>query len=356
MSHNPVLPRHGFGPNGKGHAMNLEKTLPMPPEQPDALQDLLWNRSAPSLQSRCIVALLRLLRVKNRLGSVAAVQAHVRKLALHPASHEPTGLGPGVAVTLTKSARGWPVYHVRPTANPDTENCVLFLHGGGYIHEIVRAHWKLIGALVRAAQVRFVVPIYPLIPHATAREVVPGTGEVLRKVLEEAGAAKVTVLGNSAGAGLAVAAAQWLRDVGDCQPDRLILISPGLDFTLSHPEQQAIARRDPINDIPGTRELGRLYAGDLPITHPYVSPLRGNFRGLAPMTVFAGTFDLLYPDSVELAAKARAARVPVELHVGKDQPHNYAGMPTPEGRAARAVILNALKSEPDVTRAAAGSS
>ena len=56
------------------------------------------------------------------------------------------------------------------------------------------------------------------------------------------------------------------------------------------------------------------------------------------MIVFSGTRDLLYPDSVDLAAKARAAGVPVELHMGYGQPHNYAALPTPEGRQARELI------------------
>ncbi|WP_283806931.1 alpha/beta hydrolase fold domain-containing protein [Bradyrhizobium lablabi] len=93
-------------------------------------------------------------------------------------------------------------------------------------------------------------------------------------------------------------------------------------------------------------EAGRLYAGDLDITHPYVSPLNGDFRGLAPMIVFSGTLDLLYPDSVELAEKARAAGVPVEFHLRQGQSHNYAGMPTPEGREARAIILRAVAGGP----------
>lgn len=121
-----------------------------------------------------------------------------------------------------------------------------------------------------------------------------------------------------------------------------MLISPGLDASISRPEQIAIAARDPISDIPGAREAGRLYAGDLDVARPYVSPLKGEFRGLAPMIVFAGTRDLFYPDSIELAAKARAAGVPVELHLRKGQPRNYAAMPTPEGREARAIILRAL--------------
>ncbi|MEO5757461.1 MAG: alpha/beta fold hydrolase [Mesorhizobium sp.] len=299
------------------------------------------NDSWPSWQSRCINGLLRLLPIKKRLASAAAVQEHVRKLALRPASHEPAGLGRGVDVSL-KNAAGWPVYYTAPSAHPDAGNIVVFLHGGGYINEIVRAHWRFIGYLSRNAGVRCIVPIYPLAPGATAKDVVPATGELLRKVLEEAGSAKVTVIGNSAGAGLGLAAAQWLRDAGFRQPNGLVLISPGVNASVNHPERIAIAARDPVQDIPGIVETGRLYAGDLDIAHPYVSPLNGDFHALAPMTVFSGTLDLLYPDSVDLAAKARAAGVPVELHLRKGQPHNYPVMPTPEAREARAAILRAL--------------
>jgi epsilon-lactone hydrolase len=309
-----------------------------------APQELLSNNAGPSWQSRCINALLRRLPIKQRLASAAAVQEHVRRLALRPASHAPTGLGRGVAVTL-KTVAGWPVYDTAPSANPDVGNTVLFLHGGGYINEIVRGHWRFVADLTRDARVRCVVPIYPLAPGATAKDVVPATGELLRKLLDEAGPAKVTVVGNSAGAGLGLAAAQWLRDRGYRQPNRLVLISPALDGSISRPEQVAIAARDPIQDIPGIVEAGRLYAGSLDVAHPYVSPLNGDVHELAPMIVFAGTLDLLYPDSVDLAAKARAAGVPVELHLRQGLPHNYALMSTPEGRQARAIILRALAQE-----------
>jgi epsilon-lactone hydrolase len=295
----------------------------------------------PSLRSRCLTGLLRLLPIKKQMASAAAVQERVRRLALRPASCEPTGLGPDVEV-IKKDVAGWPVFYTAPSAGPDTGNYVVFLHGGGFINEIVRAHWRFIGTLNRDARVRCVVPIYPLAPRATAKDIVPATGELLRKVLEDAGPTRVMVVGNSAGAGLGLAAAQWLRDAGYRLPSGLILISPGGDFSISRPEQTAIAASDPINDIPGAREAGRLYAGELDIAHPYVSPLNGNFEGLPPMIIFSGTLDLFYPDCIDLAAKARAAGVPVELHLRRGQPHNYAAMPTPEGRQARAIILRAV--------------
>jgi acetyl esterase/lipase len=41
---------------------------------------------------------------------------------------------------------GWPVYYTAPSANPDVGDYVVFLHGGGYINEIVRAHRRFIGS------------------------------------------------------------------------------------------------------------------------------------------------------------------------------------------------------------------
>jgi len=292
---------------------------------------------APSLQSRAFNLLLRQLPYKQQLASAEAVLARVQKLALAPASHEPIGVG-NVEVTLTKMG-GWPVYYTEPASGHEGCNYVMFLHGGGYINEIAPAHWRFIGEMTRKARICCVVPIYPLAPRATAKDVVPATAELLRMLLEDAGDAKVTVVGNSAGAGLALAACQWLRDRGHRQPSRLLLISPAADASVGRPEQVAIAARDPIQDIPGIVEAARLYAGELEVGHPFVSPLNGGFHALAPMTIFSGTRDLLYPDSVDLAARARAVGVPVELHLLREQPHNFALMPTPEGRRARAIIL-----------------
>ncbi|MGT2436497.1 alpha/beta fold hydrolase [Bradyrhizobium betae] len=296
---------------------------------------------APSLQSRALNLLLGQLTYKQQLASAEAVQAHVQRLALEPVSFGPPNLGRGVEVILTRMG-GWPVYYTAPSSGHEGCNHVMFLHGGGYINEIAPAHWRFVAQMTRKAGVVCVVPIYPLAPRATAKDVVPKTAELLRMLLDDAGEAKVTLVGNSAGAGLALAACQWLRDRGHRQPSRMVLISPALDASVSRPEQVALAARDPIQDIPGLVEAGRLYAGELDVGHPFVSPLNGTFRALAPMTIFSGTRDLLYPDNVDLAERARAVGVPVELHLLRDQPHNYALMPTPEGLRARATILSAV--------------
>jgi monoterpene epsilon-lactone hydrolase len=97
-----------------------------------------------------------------------------------------------------------------------------------------------------------------------------------------------------------------------------------------------------MQDVPGMMGAFRMYAGDLDVTHPFVSPLNGNLEGLAPMLIFTATHDLYHPDIVILANKAAGAGVPVEMHVRNGLQHNYPLLPTPKGREARGIITRAV--------------
>jgi acetyl esterase/lipase len=261
-------------------------------------------------------------------------------MALSPAPHRPVRLGRNVRVDL-RFAEGWPLYHVELAKSRSVRHHVVFLHGGGYVHEIVGSHWRFIGDLVEKTNTHWVVPIYPLAPRGTAKEVVPATGRMLRQLIETVGAQNVTVVGNSAGGGLSLAAAQWLRDTGHPQPNALILICPGVNGALSQCSP-ADAARDVMQDVPGMNEAFRIYAGSLDVANSFVSPLNGNFDGLAPMLIFTGTHDLFHPDIISLANKAAGASVAVEMHVRNGLPHNYPLLPTPEGREARDIIARAV--------------
>jgi acetyl esterase/lipase len=253
------------------------------------------------------------------------VGRRVARREARPVAHEPKGVRTPFSVRY--NASGWPIYQT----GADRGNHVVYLHGGAYINQIVRQHWQLIAYLAHQAPAQVTVPIYPLAPRGGAATVVPQTADLLAEVIAIAGAGRVTVMGDSAGGGLALAAAQLLRDTGRPQPHGLVLIAPWLDVTMTHPDQPHINLRDPMLDIAGLAEAGRLYAGDLSPTHPWCSPIRGRLDGLAPISAFIGTDDILLPDSLALADHA-------DVHVTNGMPHVYPLLPMPEGRAARAHI------------------
>lgn len=310
---------------------------------------VVWPDVRPSLRSRMMDCLILLSGRRRWWASAATVQERVRSLTLRPAPHRPVHLGRNVKVNM-RSVEGWPAYHVEPVSIGNPRHYLVFLHGGAYVHEIVGTHWRFVRYLVERTNAHCAVPIYPLAPRGTANEVVPATGRILRDLIASVGARNVTVIGNSAGGGLALAAVQWLRDAGHIQPNGLILICPGVNGTLSQC-RQADAARDVMQDVPGMIEAFRMYAGDLGLSHPFVSPLNGTFDCLAPMLIFTGTHDLYHPDIITLADKAAHAAVPVEMHVRNGVQHNYPLLPTPEGREARGIIVRAL-ADAAVARAA----
>jgi acetyl esterase/lipase len=190
-----------------------------------------------------------------------------------------------------------------------------------------------------------VVPIYPLAPAATAAEVVPRMAELVSALVADGGSRPTIVVGDSAGAGLAVAASFAIRDGGLRQPSRLVLLSPFLDATMSDKRGAAKAPKDKMLRRPGLREAGRLYAGSLGLDDPSVSPVNGDLGGLPPLTIFTGTHDILDCDSQRCAQLGRAAGVDVDLHEVEGAPHAFAVLPTRQGATARREIVDVCRRE-----------
>ncbi|MFD3538112.1 alpha/beta hydrolase fold domain-containing protein [Streptomyces sp. NPDC058662] len=296
----------------------------------------------PSLRSRALSAALIAAGRRRRFASAEAVRTRVAESARRPASHlPPRSLGRAAEISRT-FVGAWPVYNVSPRDAEPTVH-VLYLHGGCYINELVRPHWTMVRTLVTRARAQVIVPAYILAPRGTADRTVPAAADLLSGLIASGGEGGTVLVGDSAGAGLALAAAQRLRDRTGVQPSRIVLISPWLDVTMSHPDQAAIEAGDPMLARAGLREAGRLYAGTLAADDPLVSPLRGSFAGLAPLTVFSGTRDVLATDSTELVRRARAEGVEVDFHEAAGLPHVYPLLPVPEGRAARERIVRLIQ-------------
>ena len=180
---------------------------------------------------------------------------------------------------------------------------VLFWHGGAYVRQPTAAHWDFLTYMAARHRWRITAPLYPLAGREHADRVTAFAADCLHDWLAAVDDGPTVMVGDSAGGGLAAAAMMAARDRGQALPDRAILICPWLDVQMTHPDQVAIERRDPILTIAGLRNAGSIYAGPLPADDPRVSPLFGDWTGLPPMQVFAGGDDMLVTDARALHAK-----------------------------------------------------
>ena len=300
----------------------------------------------PSLSHSAIVAALTHTPVRRFADDDAGMDAEMHAAQLRPRRFAPPkSLDRHVSLRLHRD-HGWRTYEMAPWAGSLPAHRVVYFHGGGYVSEVDPHHWGITRRLSVATPARVLVPIYPLAPGATADTTVPTAADIVADVIAEAAdPSLVTISGDSAGGGMALAVAQTLRDRGVPGMDQvtLLLIAPWLDVTMSDPELDPDATRDPMLSIPRLRRAGQLYAGELDLRDPRVSPLFGSVDGLGPMTIFAGTRDLLVHDARRLRDAATAAGIEVDYHEGEGLIHVWPILRVREARAARDIMVAAIR-------------
>ena len=295
-----------------------------------------------SLLSRLAPLVITLRGSKRMFRSPQRTLDKIARLTAKPLSFAPpASLARSAAVTL-REVDGWHVYEVAPPAGTPARH-VVFLHGGCYVFEIDPVHWRLVRNLVDEAGVNVIVPIVPLAPRGTARVVVPRVADLVASVIATAGADNVSIMGDSSGGGMALAVAMELRDRGLPPLHATVLSSPWLDISGTDPRLAEIAPRDPWLAVPGTHAAGALYRAELAEDDWRVSPLHGSLDGLGAITMFSGTRDILNADAHRFVPLAAAAGVELDFHEGEGMIHNYPILPMPEGDAARAVIVAAVR-------------
>lgn len=294
-----------------------------------------------SLASRLLPLAITLRGSKRRFSSAELTRRQIARLQLNPARFTPPQhLFRGLDVTV-RTTSGWPVYEITPRGT-DSRRRALYLHGGSYVYEIVPQHWKLIADLARSTDTRFIVPIYPLAPSATASTIVPAVADLVEGLIGDVGVDGTSIVGDSAGGGMALAVAMQLRDRGVPGLHATVLISPWLDISGTDPALAVVAPRDPWLAIPGSHAAGEIYRGELSESDPMVSPIHGDLAGLGPVTMFSGTRDILNADARRFVLLAGAAGLNVEYHEQPEMIHVYPLLPIPEAKTARAAIRAAI--------------
>jgi len=205
---------------------------------------------------------------------------------------------------------------------------VLCLHGGAFVYEMSDPQWGLLGEVMARVPIALTLPLFPLAPEHRVREIARFVRHVYGAFHAAALGAPTLVLGMSAGGALTLALDRALRERGEPQPDALVLVSPWLDLSCGDAAQADIARVDPLLALPGLREAGRMYAGDLALDDPRVSPLFGDLAGLPPTLVLAGDHDVLVTDARRLAARAGSPELSLREYAGAI--HMWLERDTPE--------------------------
>lgn len=301
----------------------------------------------PSLKSHLVSFVLRHSR-KKAFSSPENLHrwiAYARKTEDH---HPPALLKARLDITETE-IDGFPVYEIAPKAGERRR--ILYMHGGAYVFQITSYHWVLIAEMAERLGFGITVPIYPIAPEHDFHDMFGMVGDVYRRMLEETDAEDIVFMGDSAGGNMAVVLTMMAAERGLPSPSRHVLISPGLDVSLANPEVFEAERQDPWLGIPGGLEAVRLYSAGFDRKDWHISPLYGDLSVLPKTLLLTGSRDMLTPDNLIFAERARAAGVEVDVVYEEGMFHVWPLIEMPEARRARDSIVAFLNSAPAARRA-----
>ena len=290
----------------------------------------------PSIQSKAINVLLHLLRMKRTVNRMRQRVENGERTYSEPSRQ----LHRKHHVTK-REINGHLVWTIAPQQNAGAKH-VIYLHGGAYVNSFAPQHWGFISKLVQLANCTVTAPNYPHAPEHNVHDVFALMLPLYKELAARAGTANLTLMGDSSGGGISLALAQRLREDGHEQPGHIILLSPWLDATLSNPEIAEFDKIDPFLGVEGLQYGGRVYARDVDPRCYLVSPLYGSLKDLAPITLFIGTRDILYPDCRLLRDKAVAQGARLEFREYDQMVHDWMLGPIPEARQVIKEIVQTI--------------
>ncbi|PLW94319.1 MAG: alpha/beta hydrolase [Marinilabiliales bacterium] len=200
---------------------------------------------------------------------------------------------------------------------------IIYIHGGAYYSNIIRFQWNFVKKLLHKTNAKIIVPDYPLAPEHNVEEVYSFMETLYRKIIQEHENQRIVLIGDSAGGGLALGFAQFLRDKNLKQPSDLILLSPWLDLTMINPIVSNYAKSDKILNINALKIAAKKYSGNISTKDYRVSPVFGSFYGLGRISLFTSTNDILYADAQKLKFSLDHDKTPFNYYEYKNLFHDW---------------------------------
>jgi acetyl esterase/lipase len=225
---------------------------------------------------------------------------------------------------------------------------VVYIHGGGMACGTLDNYERLVRHYVQLTGVPFLAVGYRLAPEFTGEVAATDAFAGLRWMSGHAadlGAdpARIALMGDSAGGGVAAGAAILARDHGVALA-RQILIYPMLDdrTTVADPLLEATATWTYDQNYTGWHALlGEELAG--PAVSPVAAPARlTDFTGLAPAYIEVGDLDIFRDESISYAQNLLRAGVSCELHVYTGCPHGHDWL-NPDAEIGRRAVAPRLR-------------
>lgn len=211
----------------------------------------------------------------------------------------------------------------------NNKNIIMYIHGGGFVSGSASSSKGYSSMLAKYSGYKVIAVNYALAPEHAYPKGFDDCYSAFCEIVNLYPDAKITLVGESAGANLCLALALKAKNTGKicC----VLVHSPIIDFTgslnrLEHEIDDFTVKEGCL------KPLNEIYVGNNKADNPYISPLFGDYSDFPPTFITCDYNETLYADAKELYRKCEQANVNVEMIEMKGTFHAFAtiGTGTPE--------------------------
>lgn len=207
-------------------------------------------------------------------------------------------------------------------------NTLLYFPGGSFNDAPTILHYKFAKKLSKKLKVRVIMVQYPLFP-----EVDPTiTTKLIRKIIKHLKLEKISIIGDSAGANLAVYLLESLHIDNINIIDKTILISPFVDASLTNVYVNLINNHDFILDKNNCYKIGKQLYSKYLNGNMYLFPKTSNFKFNSQILLINGSKEIFAPDAYKWMENQTVLSVKQQIY--KSMCHCFTLFPIKQARLA----------------------
>lgn len=246
--------------------------------------------------------------------------------------------------TLFQARNGYPMQVFSTAPCDDCDTLILYIHGGACIYQPVFFHWRFLHDLSVRTHYPIVMPVYPKYPEYHCVD----NSEVLLDFYERwimpQQARRVVLMGDSFGGNAAMMMSQEIQKRGFQPVSSLVLLSPCVDNAFTRREEMvALQPLDRMLKLERIESIMGGWQGELPPTHPWVSPIYGDLKAFPDHTLLIyGSDEILKVDAELLVEKMREINKPIRSLEYAGMFHTFPLFPVKEGFLAIREIVKEL--------------
>lgn len=224
------------------------------------------------------------------------------------------------------------------TGDKEPEMDVVYIHGGGYFSNIDQSVISYCDLIASSVPAKVYMPLYSLCPSGNCEEAYDFLTQAYELILKDD--RPIVIMGDSAGGGLALGFVEYLGEKKIKKPEKMVLLSPWVDATMSNPDIPKYNEVDVSLDYKGLAIAGERWADNLDVKDYRVSPIYGKIKKMPEALIYTGTSEVMYPDNRLLFEKLTKANCKATLVVGDGLYHVFANdSEIPEGRESEEIML-----------------